>query len=236
MKTTKEFRKRMVIAVVVLICGVALMGLIYIANNKPFIYISPGIVTSAPTMGVPTIESVRMNRTLRPYVPSHTVSYTQQTHPMFGLTLPMQGMRGIHETSRARMQSIGGGNSGGSGMSTGSRGRSSRGSGVQYGGGGSVAMPMTSFIAMADTRQVAKPAAKEAPQMARLAVAPMHAPGPPNVTPPDEHQLVEQQPIGDGVWMLLLMAVGYVIAKQMTRQKAGHLSYVGMFRSGKWRL
>ena len=93
-------------------------------------------------------------------------------------------------------------------------------------------MPMTSFLTMADRRQVAKPEAKEAPQMARLAVAPMHAPGPPTIGGedplPGDQQLVEhEQPLGDGLWILLLMAVGYVIAKQMTRQKAGHLSYCG---------
>ena len=45
MKTTKWFRKRMVLALVVFICGIALMGLVYIVNNKPYVYINPGIVT-----------------------------------------------------------------------------------------------------------------------------------------------------------------------------------------------
>ena len=48
MKTTKWFRKRMVLALVVFICGIALMGLVYIVNNKPYVYINPGIVTTAP--------------------------------------------------------------------------------------------------------------------------------------------------------------------------------------------
>lgn len=223
MKTTKEFRKRMIIALVIFICSVALMGLIYMANNKPYVYINPGIVTSIVPQATPTIETVRINRTLKPYLPSHAANYSRPMHRTFGVTLPTQPMRGMYETSKASTQSVGGGGNGIYATSTGSRGKSTN-RGIQYTNGtnNSVAMPVTTFTAMASTRQVAQPAAQQAPQMARLSVAPRQVPGPPGGNPPDDHQLVEQ-PIGDGLWILMLMAVGYMIAKQMTRRKAGHL-------------
>ena len=59
MKTTKWFRKRMVLALVVFICGIALMGLVYIVNNKPYVYINPGIVTTAPTTTTRPMEIMR---------------------------------------------------------------------------------------------------------------------------------------------------------------------------------
>ena len=40
----KRFRIQLVWAVIVLICGVSLMGLVYILFNKPEVYISPGII------------------------------------------------------------------------------------------------------------------------------------------------------------------------------------------------
>lgn len=229
MKTTKEFRKRMIIALVIFICSVALMGLIYMANNKPYVYINPGIVTSIVPQATPTIETVRINRTLKPYLPSHAANYSRPMHRTFGVTLPTQPMRGMYETSKASTQSVGGGGNGICATSTGSRGKSTN-RGIQYTNGtnNSVAMPVTTFTAMASTRQVAQPAAQQAPQMARMAAAPRFAPGPPPPPNPGggelpgDHQLVEQ-PIGDGLWILMLMAVGYMIAKQMTRRKAGHL-------------
>ena len=69
-------------------------------------------------------------------------------------------------------------------------------------------MPLATFTAMASTREVAPPEAKQAPQMARMAVAPLHAPGPPNPGGggdlPGEHQLVEQ-PVGDAILPLLML-------------------------------
>ena len=40
----KRFRIQLVIALVVLICGVSLMGLIYILFNKPEVYINPNYI------------------------------------------------------------------------------------------------------------------------------------------------------------------------------------------------
>jgi hypothetical protein len=73
---------------------------------------------------------------------------------------------------------------------------------------------------------MAAPEASEAPSMATT-TGPRHAPGPPDIGGgdlPGDHQLTEQ-PVGDGLWILLLLAIGYMIAKQMTRRSAGHLFY-----------
>ena len=45
----KRFRIQLVWALIVLICGVSLMGLIYIVFNKPEVYINPGIVVTQPS-------------------------------------------------------------------------------------------------------------------------------------------------------------------------------------------
>lgn len=213
MKTTKWFRKRMVLALVVFICGIALMGLVYIVNNKPYVYINPGIVTSAPTTTTRPIESVRASRQLKPYLPAHMNSYTR-SHRSFGLSIPSVPMRGMYETSRAKVQHVGSGTNGVY-ATTGSSSRSSSQRGIQYGASSGVVMPMTTFTSMASARQVAQPEAQQAPQMARMAAAPRFAPGPPPPPNPGggelpgDHQLVEQ-PVGEGFWILLLMAAGYI--------------------------
>ena len=160
MKTTKWFRKRMVLALVVFICGIALMGLVYIVNNKPYVYINPGIVTSAPTTTTRPIESVRASRQLKPYLPAHMNSYTR-SHRSFGLSMPSVPMRGMYETSRAKVQHVGSGTNGVY-ATTGSSSRSSSQRGIQYGASSGVVMPMTTFTSMASARQVAQPEAQQA--------------------------------------------------------------------------
>ena len=159
MKTTKWFRKRMVLALVVFICGIALMGLVYIVNNKPYVYINPGIVTSAPTTTTRPIESVRASRQLKPYLPAHMNSYTR-THRSFGLSMPSVPMRGMYETSRAKVQHVGSGTNGVY-ATTGSSSHSSSQRGIQYSTGSGVVMPMTTFTSMASARQVAQPEAQQ---------------------------------------------------------------------------
>lgn len=213
MRTTKEFRKRMVIALVVFICGIALMGLIYIANNKPYVYINPGIVTSASTTEPRPIETVRVSRQLKPYLPAHAMNYSRSNRS-FGLSMPTMPMRGMYETSRAKVQNVGSGTNGVYATSGSSQNSSKR--GIQYYSGGSgVVMPMTTFTSMASARQVAQPEAQQAPQMARMAAAPRRIgptpPPPPNPGGeelPGDHQLVDQ-PVGEGLWILLLMACAY---------------------------
>lgn len=215
-KINKKFRKQLIWAGVVFVLSISLMSAIYILGNKPYVYINPGITMSAPSpVGVPyhpggfSYGSTGLGR--------HAVStpYSMSAQPSMSEN---SSFGGIYLTSNARVHSVGGG--GGMAM-TASHNSSSRRNVVS--GGGAAAMPISSFIALASTRQVAPPAAEEAPQMAKL--APRHAPGPPQPPGgggglPDDHQLVEH-PIGEP-WILAIMAALYALARFMffKRRKA----------------
>ena len=84
--------------------------------------------------------------------------------------------------------------------------------GINY--SGSITMPMTTFVAMASVRQVAQPEATEAPQMAapiRKAPGPPQPPGP----LPEDNQLIEHpEPVGDAVWLLMLLALAFGIVRK----------------------
>lgn len=212
----RERRVKWVIALAVVLSGIWFMGVMYVMTYKPEVYNAPGVVVVPSPVASPmsTIRSYTPTRSRAIYKP---VLYGYNALRKNIPNVPMQSMR-IRTTSSAQVHSVGGGGNGSVGMG-GSHGGSSR--GIIY-STASVAMPQTNFIAMASSRQMAEPAATQAPSMARVASAPRHAPGPPNIDDlPDEHQLTEQ-PIGDGLWFLLLLAIGYIV-KQMTRRSAGHL-------------
>ncbi len=216
-KINKKFRKQLIWAGVVFVLSISLMSAIYILGNKPYVYINPGITMSAPSpVGVPyhpggfSYGSTGLGR--------HAVStpYSMSAQPSMSEN---SSFGGIYLTSNAQVHSVGGG--GGMAM-TASHNSSSRRNVVS--GGGAAAMPISSFIALASTRQVAPPAAEEAPQMAKL--APRHAPGPPQPPGggggglPEDYQLVEH-PIGEP-WILAIMAALYALARFMffKRRKA----------------
>lgn len=216
-RINKKFRKQLIWAGVVFVLSISLMSAIYILGNKPYVYINPGITMSAPSpVGVPyhpggfSYGSTGLGR--------HAVStpYSMSAQPSMSEN---SSFGGIYLTSNARVHSVGGG--GGMAM-TASHNSSSRRNVVS--GGGAAAMPISSFIALASTRQVAPPAAEEAPQMAKL--APRHAPGPPQPPGggggglPEGYQLVEH-PIGEP-WILVIMAALYALARFMffKRRKA----------------
>jgi hypothetical protein len=79
-------------------------------------------------------------------------------------------------------------------------------------------MPVTTFVSVASSRQMAQPEAQEAPEVAQVLAR--KAPGPPNPTDPldEQHQLVEQ-PIGNALWLLLLMAIGYAAFRQRGKKR-----------------
>ena len=206
----KRFRIQLVIALVVLICGVSLMGLVYIAFNKPETYNNPGIVVSSPSPVASPVQNAHVTTWSHTSPFHHSVQPTPSMYHYSGSSMPAPTMHGLYLTSSAQVHSIGGG---GSHMATTSHSSSSR--GIIY-STVSVAMPSTNFIAMSS--EVTEPGTEEAPQMARLVSArTRRAPGPPDVTPPDDHQLVEH-PIGDALWPLLLMALGYAVYQQ-TKKK-----------------
>ena len=211
----KRFRMQLLMAFIVLVCGVSLMGLVYIVFNKPDVYINPGIV-SAPSPVAAPIPPVNVD-----YPPKHRSVYTQPAtmptyHPAKS-ALPVPSFRGLYTTSSADVHNVGGGMGGYEMTTTSHHPKSSQ--NVVY-STVNVTMPTTNFVAMASQRQVAQPEAQEAPQMARLASAPRRAPGPPNPPGPlpEDHQLVEH-PIGDAVWPLLMMAIGYVAYRRIKKER-----------------
>ena len=216
----RSTRIKWVIALAVVVSGIWFMGVFYVLTYKPDVYIAPGTIggslpTAAPVMkSIPTYRPSRAHNVYRP------ARYGAQ-RAQRPAAVPMQSMR-IRTTSSAQVHSIGGGGNGGGASSSGA---SSSQRGIIY-STASVAMPQTNFLALASSRQMAAPEASEAPSMATT-TGPRRAPGPPDIGGgdlPGDHQLTEQ-PVGDGLWILLLLAIGYMIAKLMTRRSAGHLFY-----------
>lgn len=211
----KRFRIHLVLAASVLICGVSLMAAVYLLFNKPEVYINPGIVVSSPA---PVANPVS------PVTPRHIAgSYSLFRHTSYGYSSSyhaspsassMPATQGLYLHSSAEVHSVGGG-SNGAWAAAGSSGSGSL-RGIRYTQGGGVTMPMTSFLAVASTRQIAQPEAQEAPQMARMA-SPRRAPGPPTIIDLEEgqenHQLVET-PVGSTAIPLLLFAIGYIVYRR----------------------
>ena len=210
----KRFRIQLVIAGIVFICGVSLMGLVYILFNKPEVYINPGIVVSAPSPVAMPVQPTW----LRSPMFARPGSYSYSTHTMKNQhTSPAMPSYtgGLYMTSGAQVHSIGGGGGNGYGIATTSGGSSGR---RIYSTASSVAMPAVSFVALASQREMAPPQATEAPQMARLASGPrrISGPAPPtgSVTPGYEgHQLLEP-PVGGAVVPLILFALGYIVYRR----------------------
>ena len=197
----KRFRIQLVWALIVLICGVSLMGLIYIVFNKTEVYINPGIVVTQPApRGGSAPQSL-----------FHHTSYSYTYHSPETNSFTGTG-KGLYLHSGAEVRSVGGGGNGAWATAGSSGSGSSR--GIVYTQSTGATMPMTSFVAVASTRQVSQQEAQEAPQMARMA-SPKRAPGPPNPPGPlpGEQQLVEH-PIGDAVLPLLLLAIGYMVYRR----------------------
>lgn len=209
---TKKERSKWVIALAVAVSGVWLMGVAYVLSYKPEVYVNPGTVTT----NVPAIYSPE-STPIKVYTPIRSLSRSRASYSVSTLrhshmpSLPMQSIGRIYTTSSAQVHSVGGGGNGGI-YTTSHSNTSSR--GIQYSEGGNAAMPQTNFIAMASSRQMAAPEASYAPQMARLASGPHNAPGPPNPQDPlpGDHQLVEQ-PIGDALLPLALLALAYALAR-----------------------
>ena len=198
----KRFRIQLVIALVVLICGVSLMGVVYLVFNKPEVYINPGVIVTQPSPVSSPVQPLRSSSgILRDYPYSYTIS---PIPPTPAPKAAMQPSRGLYTTSSAQVHEVGGG--AGYRMATTSGAQSQR--GINY-----TTTTVTTFATFAsNSRQVAAPEAQNAPEMARLASAPHRAPGPPDITPPDDHQLVEH-PMGSPL-VLVLMAGLYAVVRK----------------------
>lgn len=214
----KQFRVQLVIAFVVFLCGISLMGLIYIIFNKPYVPINPGVVVShpspvaAPHLPMRTSSRVRVET---PAVP-HIQGIRNESRIESTVSLPATGSYSLWTLSSAKISDSGSGIGSSAGYvapaSTGKHSSAQRGISTTS---MSVTMPMTTFVAMASARTVAAPAASEAPQMAKMASA-HNAPPPPNPGGLDEeHQLIEHlYPIGDAVLPLLILAMGWILYKR----------------------
>lgn len=209
----KRFRIQLVWALIVLICGVSLMGMVYLVFNKPEVYINPGIVVTQPSPVAEPAAPLAPRGGSAPQSMFHHTSYSYTYHSPETNSFTGAG-KGLYLHSSAEVRSVGGGGNGVWATAGSSGSGSSR--GIIYTQSTGATMPMTSFVAVASTRQVSQPEAQEAPQMARMA-SPKRAPGPPNPNPsgplPEEHQLVEH-PIGDAVLPLLLLAIGYMVYRR----------------------
>ncbi|MBQ6748424.1 MAG: hypothetical protein IJR09_03200 [Paludibacteraceae bacterium] len=227
----KRFRIQLILAFIVLICGVSLMGLVYIVFNKPEVYINPGIVVSHPSpVSEPVLPIASHVTTTSQSLFHHTpYSYTYHTKEN---TSAVHAVKGLYLHSSAKVRSVGGGGIGTPGVANSSGSGSQR--GIIYTQTSVATMPMTSFVAVASTRQIAQPEAQEAPQMASMA-APRRAPGPPDPSGPlpEDHQLVEH-PIGDAIIPLLFLSIGYIVYR---RKRLAHTASLFlrsvMFRSGR---
>ena len=208
MRLTKETRKRLILAGVVLICGVALMGLVYILFNKPEVYVSPGIVSKSPSLnsGHITPSSSLHRTTMLNRVKTYRPPKSSRRSP-----LASQPTFHIWTTSSQTAHEAGGGFQTGLYTTTHSSAPSRGITALTTGN----TLSMGTFSSLASSRPLAQPEAQEAPMMAQLSVAPKQAPGPPTVgdlTDGDEHQLTEH-PIGEGLWILLLMVMLYAFLR-----------------------
>ena len=195
----KRFRIQLLIALIVLICGMSLMGIVYLVFNKPEVYINPGVVVTNPSPVATPIQPRSFGSSLRTNYPySYTMSPTSY---VMAPQATMQPSRGLFVTNNAQTQSVGGG--AGYGVATSSGSETQR--GIIY-----TTSTVTSFVALAEKRQVAEPAAQFAPMMAKLADEPHRAPGPPTPGELDpEHQL----PLG-APWVLAVMAGVYAVVRK----------------------
>ena len=200
----KRFRIQLLIALIVLICGMSLMGIVYLVFHKPEVYINPGVVVTNPSPVATPIQpmqtspaSLRMNY---PY------SYTSSPVPYTMVPqVTMQSSHGLFITSNAQTQSIGGGG----GANAGYGAANSSGSPTQRGIIYTTTSVSTSFVAIAANRQMAEPAAQFAPMMAKVADEPRRAPGPPTPGELEEHQL----PLG-APWALAVLAGLYAVVRK----------------------
>lgn len=202
----KSFRVQLLIAALVVICGISLMGLIYIVFGKPDVVINPGVVVSSPSPVSAPVMQMRSSRnfTSRSIAHPHATTVHTVSTPTATPAITMQTIGNVYESRKAQVHIVGGGAE----YRTEPINYSSQQRGVQQ----TAVMPMTTFVALASVRQVAAPAAAEAPAMAQLASGPRHAPGPPTNTDLQElDQLVEHSmPVG-GMSLLAVFALIYIL-------------------------
>ena len=213
----KRLRMQLVIALIVLVCFVSLIRVVQVVLDKQDTSIAPGVAISTSSPVATPVLSVSSGVELHRNTYGYAAPYNRHTIDNHSVSTPyVSGSTGVYLTSGAAVHSAGGG--GNYVPNATSSASSSR--GINY--NGVATMPVTNFVALASSRQVAEPAAADAPQMAKMASGPYRAPGPPNPPGllPEDHQLVEH-PLGNILWPLLFMGLVYaVVIRLRCRRKA----------------
>lgn len=219
----RKIRLYLVVTAIVILCGASIVGIFRILFGNYDKAIHPGLVQSPSPVAIPhlpfrgkrTAEIVVSSASNKPLNERTESSVTLSAHTYSLWTL-----------SSAKISHVGGGTGGAAPSAAPSSSGHSSQRGIQYGSSGaSVVMPITTFVAMASTRQVAAPEAQQAPQLA--SVGPRRAPGPPDLggeTPPEEHQLIEHpEPIGSPI-LLVFLAGLYAIARYWRRNRMQNMA------------
>lgn len=213
----RKIRLYLVVTAIVILCGASIVGIIRILFGNYDKAIHPGLVQSPSPIAIPHLP-FRGKRTAEIVVSSTSDKpIRERTESSVMLSAHTYSLWTL---SSAKISHIGGGTGGAApSAEPAASGHSSR--GIQYGSSSaSVVMPITTFVAMASTRQVAAPEAQQAPQLA--SVGPRRAPGPPDLggeTPPEEHQLIEHpEPIASPI-LLVFFAGLYVITCYWRRNR-----------------
>lgn len=208
----RHFKLQLIIAFIVLLLGTALISFVYMLSKADDPTVHAGYVLTSPSpTAVPLIPRKSISHTRSYESTNASRQYTQSSATQLNnmLALPVNG---LYTTSGHKVNIVTNADVNSPiSFTHSSKRRGVNNSAINI-------MPVTSFIAMATTREIASPGAQDAPQMASM--APRRAPGPPTVTDDDlneENQLVEQ-PIGAS-WVLLLFALAYLIKAVIKREK-----------------
>ena len=213
-------RKHIIIGAGIIFCGLWLCLVTYfLFGEKTPAPVNPGAVavrSASPvaTPNAPTVSLKAPRSSVAPMLHHSAPIYSFISVP----TTPKAAMSStsvrMHQTSDASVQSVGSGGGSGtiattSGGSNGSRGiRTSSGS---YGG---------SLIALAASTPIASPGATEAASIATVTTeSPAHASSPRKLPDHGEEWWLEEQPIGDVAWVLmLLLTIGWCVRVRLRKQ------------------
>ena len=216
----KRFYPPILIALIVLASGISLVRVIYLVIQSQRMPVITEIPVSQPSLvAMPHLP-------FRGHAPLQTVAVapipTNRGKTESIVAMPSSGAFGLVRLSNARVTNIGSGTGVQAGYSVSTTSNSSSRRGISYSSATGVTMPMTTFVAMATARQVAQPAAAEAPAMARMASGPRNAPSPPVIESPlpEDNQLVEHpEPLGDILLPLMIMGLGYCAVVMSRKRK-----------------
>jgi|GEM_PF-4679441 len=189
----KRYRIHLISGLIIALGAVAIISMV-----QMFLSPSDSVViverTSSPAKSAfPMIQSTYRS----PFAPT-VYSHPSENSTLATPTSPAP-VAGLWKTSSAKVTVINSAGIGNTSYTQSSSSSSQRGIGSSF---VSSVAPVTSFVAMANTREIASPGATEAPQMAEIQSAPRRGPGPPDIIdlPTDE-----QLPVGSPLCLVALV-------------------------------